>query len=254
MTEAAATDESVREQIASFPRWYHRIEIRPGIVTPGVTDCATTLRNLSPPADCRGLRVLDIGTRDGFFAFEFERRGAEVIAIDYVSKDYSGFGIAADLIGSHVTYVQENIYHVSPERYGTFDIVLCLGLLYHLRDPLLALDIIRRVCTKRLYLETQAIDNALLLPDGSFEPLNRVAPRLSTVPIMQFYPRASLNNDPTNYWAPNLACLVAMLEESMFTVERSVLLGHRAIVQCGVATEQDIAYQARIARGVVGDP
>src|SRR5205085_3065443 len=153
-------------KIGSAKYWYHRIPIRPGIVTPGVNDAEATLAVLDPPDDCTGLRVLDLGARDGFFSFAFERRGAEVVAVDYVPADQTGFAIAAELLGSKVTYLHENVYNLTPEKHGTFDVVLCLGLLYHLPDPMRALHLMRALCRDRFYLETQAIDKASLLPDG----------------------------------------------------------------------------------------
>ena len=64
--------------IAAYPRWYHRIEVRPGVITPGINDSPLQLQMMQLPADCSGMRVLDIGTRDGFFSFELERRGADL--------------------------------------------------------------------------------------------------------------------------------------------------------------------------------
>ena len=73
------SDEAVWARIHAIRHWYHRIEIKPGIVTPGINDATVTLAMLDLPDDATGLRVLDVGTRDGFFAFELERRGAEVV-------------------------------------------------------------------------------------------------------------------------------------------------------------------------------
>lgn len=92
----------VRARIASVPHCYHRIEVRPGILTPGTNDSQTSLARLDLPVDCSGLSVLDIGTRDGFFAFELERRGARVLAVDYAPPAATGFAVAADLLGSKV--------------------------------------------------------------------------------------------------------------------------------------------------------
>src|SRR5262245_53784126 len=125
------TDDQVRAQIATVENWYHRIEVRPGIVTPGImgNDASTVVRHLCLPDDCRGLRILDIGCRDGLFSFEVERRGAEVLAVDYMPADLTGFSVAAQLLGSRVPYLHANIYQLRPEDIGTFDIVLALGLL-----------------------------------------------------------------------------------------------------------------------------
>jgi len=251
-TARELSDVQVRERIDSVPSWYHRIPIRSGIVTPGVNDSPATLALLELPADCRGLRVLDLGTRDGFFAFELERRGAEVLAVDYEPEDESGFKVAAGLLGSSVRYLWANVYDLSPGEIGTFDIVLFLGLLYHLPDPMRALSIARSLCHRRMWLESHVIDNGVLLPDGRSVSLKGVSPELQAVPLMQFYPGRTLANDPTNYWGPNLSCLQAMLRECRFTVRSSLVHGSRAIVECAVAEAQDLAYLERIARGRVG--
>jgi tRNA (mo5U34)-methyltransferase len=246
MTEAP---HDIRTKIASVKHWYHQIEVAPGVITPGVNDSRAVLAHLDLPASCAGLRVLDLGARDGFFSFELERRGAEVLALDYVSSDQSGFKVASELLGSKVTYVQDNIYKVTPERYGTFDVVMFLGLLYHLPDPLGALHIVRSVCRAALHLETQVIDNAFRLASGEFVPLKAVSKQLDGIPIMQFYPDVSLHGDPTNYWAPNLACLEQMLAETNFSITTRKLLGARAIVQCRAIEDARREYFMGIARG-----
>lgn len=91
------------------------------------------------------------------------------------------------------TYMQDNIYNISKNKYGTFDIVLFLGLLYHLPDPLLAPDIVRSACRDLMYLETYLIDNSFLLSNGHKVPLHSISKQLHDVPIMQFYPKNELN-------------------------------------------------------------
>jgi tRNA (mo5U34)-methyltransferase len=103
------TAANISEELAGFPHWYHRIEVAPGIVTPGINDSPAALRALGLPDDLTGRRVLDIGTRDGFFAFECERRGAEVVAVDAAPLEHTGFAIAARLLGSKVRYEQRSI-------------------------------------------------------------------------------------------------------------------------------------------------
>ena len=181
------------------------------------------------------MRVLDIGARDGFFSFELERRGAKVLAIDYFGPTITGFAIASKLLGSRVRYEVLNVYDLSPATHGKFDIVLFLGVLYHLRNPLLALDRIRNVCQDRLWLESQVIDNAFLnMSTGEMLALDTIAPLMKETPIMQFYPRDELNKDGSNWWAPNLACLTAMLETCNFVVQRKDVSGVRAIIECKV--------------------
>jgi tRNA (mo5U34)-methyltransferase len=247
--DVGMSDAQVLDRIRSVDVWYHRIEIRPGIITPGVNDSPDTLRHLGLPDDCTGLRVLDLGTRDGFFALEMERRGAQVMAIDYMPAETTGFRVAAELLGSNVEYRQDNIYQVSPERHGMFDIVLCLGLIYHLPDPLGALVIARQVCRDLLFLETHVIDEALLLASGEMVPLSSVDRKLQDLPLAQFYPADALNRDHSNFWGPNMACMRAMLRESNFDVIDETQLGIRGIFKCRVLEDREREYQVSIARG-----
>lgn len=149
--------------------WYHSIDVAPGVSTPGWFDLRHAL-DLLPFPDVRGKRCLDIGTWDGFYAWELERRGAaEVVAIDLpdlaeidwtpealsnpgfdpsqrgVQARPAGFNLLKDLTGSTVTWRGESIYELDPDTIGTFDLVVCGSLLVHLRDPVRALDAVRRV-------------------------------------------------------------------------------------------------------------
>lgn len=251
----ALNDDEVRGRITAVPHWYHRIEVRPGIVTPGTNDTRPLFERLDLPSDCTGLSVLDVGTRDGFFAFELERRGAKVFPIDYAPPGATGFEVAAELLGSRLDYRQMDIYDLSPRLHGTFDIVLFLGVFYHLPDPLRALRLLRTLCRGRMVLETHILDpKGFLLPTGELVPLASVAPVLAEIPILQFYPGDSLCGDYTNYWAPNLVCLQAMLEEAGFRVARQTTLGSRALVECVRGPASPKAPQDRLMRGLSTDP
>jgi tRNA (mo5U34)-methyltransferase len=177
---------SALERVNAVPLWYHTIEVSPGVVTPGWFD----LRAVSgtwPWPDVQGKRCLDVGTADGFLAFELEDRGAaEVVAIDladhgdwdYAARDQAGtaaytasvfgaekgtgFRTAHALRGSKVRYEQLSAYDLSPERLGTFDVVVCGSLMLHLKDPVRALEAIRSVCTGA-FLSSEQIDAILTL-------------------------------------------------------------------------------------------
>jgi tRNA (mo5U34)-methyltransferase len=149
--------------------WYHTIEL-PGYTTPGWFDLRPYVQRYGLPERLEGLRALDVGTWDGFWAFELERRGAEVVAIDVDDeRDYDwpprrrpaapavtdrgrGFRLARDLLTSRVERVSCNVYEATPERLGTFDLVFCGSVLTHLRDQLLALERLAGVCRGRLIL------------------------------------------------------------------------------------------------------
>ncbi|HJQ38118.1 MAG TPA: methyltransferase domain-containing protein [Thermoanaerobaculia bacterium] len=225
---ADLTNDQVRAEIATVPHWYHQIEVRPGIVTPGVNRSAAVLGNLHLPDDCSGLRALDIGARDGYFSFELERRGADVIAVDYMPADQTGFAVASRLLGSRVPYLHENIYNLRPETLGAFDLVLCLGLLYHLPDPIRALRILRGLTRSRMILETLVLDREL--------------PELSSMPLMRFLPGDTMNSDPSNYWSPNVACVRAMLADTEFSAGRVRRHGDRAIFDCGTTSGSPWAH------------
>jgi tRNA (mo5U34)-methyltransferase len=207
------------EAIAKQAKWHHRIEVAPGVWTPGLQDTATVLSQIGMPEDLSGMRVLDIGARDGFFTFEAERRGAsEVVALDNEPPHHTGFAIAAELLGSKAKYVTENVYSLDPERFGRFDLVLFLGVIYHLRHPLLALDRIHDVCAREalLLLETHMIDEGLVDRAGDWRALADFHPDLSSLPIVQYYPEDMLGGDPTSKWAPNRVALEGWLRGSGF--------------------------------------
>lgn len=195
--DEAASD--LREQMRAI-KWFHSIELAPGITTPGLDDTADRLDILRLPADLSGLSVLDVGAWDGFFSFEAERRGAaRVVAADsfawgaesWSSKD--GFELAHRARRSRVESVEIDVMDLAPEAIGTFDVVLFLGVLYHLRHPLLALERVASVTEGTLILETH------------------VDLTWTRRPAMAFYPTGELHRDPTNWWGPNPEAVVAML-------------------------------------------
>jgi tRNA (mo5U34)-methyltransferase len=162
----SATDPIAR---ARELRWYHTLEL-PGYTTPGWFDLRPYVARYGLPERLDGLRALDVGTWDGFWAFELERRGAEVVAIDVDEEDEydwpprrrpsgfspidrgRGFRVAKELLGSKVERVSCNVYDATPERLGRFDLAFCGSVLMHLRDQLLALERIAGVCSGQFVL------------------------------------------------------------------------------------------------------
>jgi tRNA (mo5U34)-methyltransferase len=144
--------------------WYHALELAPDFVTMGMFDLRPYVDRYGLPERMDGMRVLEIGTWDGFWAFEMERRGAQVTALDLDDErdlDWpprrrpkvfpetargDGFRLAKEILGSKVERVNCNIYEATPERLGTFDLVFCGSVLLHLRDQLLALERIAALC------------------------------------------------------------------------------------------------------------
>jgi tRNA (mo5U34)-methyltransferase len=202
--------ESLRREVAAT-KWWHTIDLGHGIVTPGIDPTPARLRELQVPEDLTGLTVLDVGAWDGFFSFEAERRGASrVLATDSFCWGRGGWGtkagfeIARRALGSRVEDLDIDPLDLSPERIGTFDLVLFLGVLYHMRHPLLALERVFSVTRRQLILQTQ-VDLAAI-----------------ERPALAFYQGTDLNNDPTNWFGPNPAAVVAMLRTAGFTDVRIV--------------------------------
>ena len=186
-------------------KWFHTIDLRHGVVTPGVDDTPRRLPGIEMPGDLSGQTVLDIGAWDGFFSFEAKRRGAaRVLATDSFSWNGKGWGskagfdLARDALGSCVEDMLGDVMDLSVETVGTFDVVLSLGVLYHVRHPLLALERVANVTANRLILETHVDHIGLRRP------------------VMTFYPGTELNRDPTNWWAPNPRALVSVLKDVGF--------------------------------------
>jgi tRNA (mo5U34)-methyltransferase len=221
-------------------RWYHTIDLGQGVVTKGVDDTPVRLARLDLPVSLSGLSVLDVGAWDGFFSFEAERRGASrVVAADHYSwrgrgwgtaNGKAGFELARDALGSRVDDVDIDVMELSPERIGTFDVVLLLGVLYHLRHPLLALERIASVTRAFLVLETV---------------VDMVGFRR---PAMAFYPDRELGNDPTNWWGPNIPAVHEMLRSVGFQRVRTVTAPPSAPYRAVRALAHGIKGKNRIAQ------
>ena len=218
--------QDARAAVASQPFWYHTIEVRPGVRTPGWFDLRPIVDRLPWP-DVRGKRCLDVGTFDGFLAFELERRGAaEVVATDvpepedwdwaphareagvryqreiYGERTGLGFEIARDLLGSTVRRETIGAYDLSPENVGTFDVVVCGSLLLHLRDPLRALEAIRSVCGG-VFMSSEQVRLAACIA-------------LPRKPVFVFEGVGDL----AQWFVPNVAAHRDMLRAAGFRIER----------------------------------
>ena len=146
--------EALRAKVEKI-RWYHQIDLGHGVVTPGVDNSPKKLRLLALPESLDGKTVLDVGAWDGFFSFEAERRGAKrVLATDQFSWSAQGWGskagfeLARTALRSKVEDMNIDVLELSPEKVGTFDVVFFLGVLYHMRHPLLALERIASVTAR----------------------------------------------------------------------------------------------------------
>lgn len=208
----------IHQQEIDAVQWWHTIELPGGIKTPGRNATASYLPMLHLPEDLRGQTVLDIGTWDGYYAFECERRGGKVLATDSFMWENgtgrAGFDLAHRALHSSIDSMHIDVMHLDP-AIGRFDLVLMLGVLYHMKHPLLALERVRTVTRGTLVLETH-VD--MLTVAG---------------PAMAFYEGTECAGDPTNWCGPNPPAVLAMLRTAGFKDPRVVsgpYPGHKRIV------------------------
>ena len=227
------TLDEANRLVASVPHWHHAFEIYPGLRTPGSYQPQFLLDRLSLEANLRGMRVLDIGASDGFFSREVHRRGADVVSIDYRDRHQHGFGVMEQLYGHRFDYRRANIYDLSAADLGQFDIILCLGVIYHLPDIMRAFAIIRSLARGIVLIETEA--------DNQFCP---------DVAAARYYVDSTLNRDWTNFWVPNRQCVVDMLQDSGFDVVRDDSWGTRMLAEAKINSEPGRLRKIRAAYGV----
>jgi tRNA (mo5U34)-methyltransferase len=229
MSGAARTEPNVAlaQRVRELGPWFHNFELE-GIQTApdhflgDYPRCKLARFAHAIPGDLRGHSVLDLGCNAGYYAFEMRRRGADrVVAVDTDQRYLAQARLVADVLGiSGVEFRTLSVYDVGAlnER---FDLVVFMGLLYHLRYPLLALDLLHEhVVGDRLLFQT------LLRGSGKVMPVARdysfAHKRIFEHPG---YPHLSFvehqyAGDPTNWWIPNRACAEAMLRSAGFTIDK----------------------------------
>lgn len=217
----AETEQTRREADALGP-WFHNLHLPGGVQTlpdnPYYGDFpARKWRKIAPlfPGDLSGMTVLDIGCNAGFYSFELAKRGATVTAIDVDEHYLQQARWAAAKLGltERVTFRQAQVYDLA-RGYKPFDIVLFLGVFYHLRYPQLALDIVCRLARKQLVFQTLTMpgDDVSLVPADV--PIDdRAALAAPGWPHMAFIEHR-LAGDPTNWWAPNHAAVLSLLRSA----------------------------------------
>jgi tRNA (mo5U34)-methyltransferase len=218
--------QALRERIDALGPWFHNLELG------GVQTAPNHFLHDYPankfagfasviPDDLSGKSVLDIGCNAGFYSFEMKRRGAErVLGIDHDDRYLEQARFAADVLGHQgIEFRKLEVWDVGSlgER---FDLVIFMGVLYHLRHPLLALDLIREHAARDLML-FQSLQGG---PSGDFQPAadyeffsGKAALTEPGWPKMQFIEHRYAG-DPTNWWVPNEACSAAMLRSAGFDI------------------------------------
>jgi len=222
------TKEEKIKLMETVPYWWHYIDLGDEVMTPGTQggkgqgkENATTrkLSYLKLPEDLTGKTVLDLGCSDGFFSFECKKRGAKrVVAVDNPKVNNSkAFVTARKIFGANIQIILSDIYDLDIKKLGKFDIVLGLGLLYHLKSPLMALDIIRNL-TK---------SDGFTLIESHF-----VARPES---IMEYKANVDVNGNVRKHdhsmWHPSLIALEEMMKDVGFKTEVICTHGSRVVIR-----------------------
>jgi tRNA (mo5U34)-methyltransferase len=195
----------LRSQVESL-NWFHQIDFGDGLLSPGAIKLSKIQRCneiIFGRVDVTGKSVLDIGCWDGAYSVEAVKRGASrVLATDHYVwhsiADRKCFELARTHLAPSIEALDIDVSDISIERLGTFDIVLFMGVFYHLRHPFEALERIAKIATECLVVES------------------RLLRTFTRNPVMRFYPNSELDGDATNWWAPNRACVEAMLRDLGF--------------------------------------
>jgi tRNA (mo5U34)-methyltransferase len=194
--------------------WFHSFALPDGEKIAGIKsiECLNAEADVIFPADLPGLSVLDIGSWDGFFSFEAERRGArDVLATDHFCWSGEGWGTREGFdyiharLNSSVRAQDVDVPNLDPAVLGRFDLVLLLGVLYHVKDPYRCLEAAATMCSDHLVVET--------VTAMAHEPM----------PVMRLFRPMELADDPTNFWAPNVPAMEVMLTNMGFSRIEAVL-------------------------------
>jgi tRNA (mo5U34)-methyltransferase len=237
-------DEELALKLIQGKYWHHDFEIIPGVRTHGAYDPAGLWNELQLPLDMSGLSLADVGASNGYFSFEARKRGARVVAFDFRHKDNSGFGLAQYINGlSEIEHHHINVLDMTADQFGQFDIVLALGLFYHVSDPYMALANCAALSRSRLLIESYCIDRQL-------------PRRLTSEPVMRFLPdperfpmQGQPNADRSNFWGFTSTCLKRMVEDIGFAVQTSDVRGTRVFIDAKRGAFNDTETRLSIAYG-----
>jgi tRNA (mo5U34)-methyltransferase len=245
------TDDQIKERIDELGRWFHNMDLG------GVKTAPDHFLGDYPrykwrqfadalPRDLRGLTVLDIGCNAGFYSIEMKRRGADrVLGLDTNEGYLAQARFATEVCGVDVELRQMSVFEVGRLE-EKFDIVLFMGVLYHLRHPLLALDLIHEHAARDMLVFQSMLRGhpAAAPPAPDYAFWDSEVFEDPAFPRMHFI-EASYAGDPTNWWIPNEACATAMLRSAGFAIEShpepEVFVCRRREVQL----ESQAAYPAR---------
>jgi tRNA (mo5U34)-methyltransferase len=206
--------DEIQQKINSV-KWYHRYEVLPGYWTPGIHpwNAKATMDSMGMAEDLIGKTALDVGTWDGVLAFEIERRGADVYAVDVQDPDCTAFNTAKELRQSKVKYTQLSVYDLHKAFPDTkFDIITYFGVYYHLKHPILGFEALAEALADdgKLYFEGELWIKYSENYHGQPSTLNNEELATSDVPLSLCY--TGDFKGVSNWFVPNFTCLKGWLE------------------------------------------
>jgi tRNA (mo5U34)-methyltransferase len=218
------TASEIRERVEQLGPWFHNLDLDGVPTAPDhfLGDYPRTkFRHFAGaiPADLTGKSVLDIGCNAGFYSLEMKRRGAErVLGIDFDEAYLAQARFAAEVEGADIEFRQLSVYDVAALA-EKFDVVIFMGVLYHLRHPLLALDLIREhvAADLMLFQSMQRGSNDVMPLAENYPFWNAELFDAAGYPKLHFVENR-YSDDPTNWWIPNRACAEAMLRSAGFSI------------------------------------
>jgi tRNA (mo5U34)-methyltransferase len=219
------TREQIEKEVRQLGPWFHNLNLAGVQTAPDhfLGDYPSVKWRLfehAIPENLEGKTVLDVGCNGGFYAIEMKRRGAaRVLGIDSDEGYLLQARFAAQICGVDIELRNVSVYDIAALR-EKFDVVLFMGVLYHLRHPLLALDLIREHVTRDLFIfqSMQRGVNSVVPVAGDYEFWDEEIFAEPGFPRLYFIEK-SYSGDPTNWWIPNRACSEAMLRSAGFIIE-----------------------------------
>jgi tRNA (mo5U34)-methyltransferase len=225
MTAPRVSQSVIAARVAELGTWFHNLDLggvktAPSHFLGDYPECKWRSFEHALPARLDGKTVLDVGCNAGFYSLEMKRRGAaRVLGIDEDADYLAQARFAAEVVELDVEFEQLSVYDVGRLR-ERFDLVIFMGVLYHLRHPLLALDLLREhVAHDRLLFQSMLRGCDEIEPIADDYPFEtRATFEAPGYPRLHFVER-SYASDPTNWWVPNKACVEAMLRSAGFAIE-----------------------------------
>ena len=218
------TTDEIRRRVEALGPWFHNMDV--GGVRTAPDHFLFDYPNVkfqrfagALPADLTGKSVLDIGCNGGFYSMEMKRRGAaRVLGIDSDERYLAQARFAAEVAELDIEFVQLDVYDVG-ELGERFDLVIFMGVFYHLRHPLLALDLIREHVAGDLLLFQSMLRGSkeVMAVEGDYDIKRTAHFARAGFPRMHFIEKR-YSNDPTNWWIPNRAGVEAMLRSAGFAI------------------------------------